>query len=104
MKEKAYKDIIQGLNEAIAYKNGTGKARVQKLSINPVGDFTPSDIKAIRKSLNLSQVNFAIVMGVSTKTVEAWEAGTNIPNGCARRLFHVLQTDPDIVTRCNIIA
>lgn len=99
-----FEDIVQGLKEAIAYEQGTGKARVQKLTINPVGEMTPAEIKEVRHSLNMSQVTFAIVMGVSTKTVEAWEAGTNRPNGSARRFMKALKNDPQLVEKCDIIS
>jgi putative transcriptional regulator len=43
-------------------------------------------------------------MGVSTKTVEAWEAGTNKPIGSARRFLSVLKSDPSLLNKCNIIS
>lgn len=99
-----YDDIVKGLEEAIAFEKGKGNARVQKRIVNPIEEFTSAQVKEIRKSLKMSQSVFAVVMGVSIKTVEAWEAGTNKPNGSARRLLHVLKTDPEILTRCNILA
>lgn len=99
-----FEDIVQGLKEAIAYEHGTGKARVQKRTFNPVGEMAPSEIKELRQSLSMSQVSFAIVMGVSTKTVEAWEAGTNMPNGPARRFMQALKNDPSIIEKCDIVS
>ena len=101
---KVYDDIVQGLKEAIAYENGTGKARVQKRSVNPVPEMTPSEVKDIRHELNMSQATFAVVMGVSTKTVEAWEAGTNKPNGPARRFMKALKKDPSLIEKCDIVS
>ena len=43
-------------------------------------------------------------MGVSVKTVEAWEAGTNKPIGSARRFLSVLKADPTLLSRINIIS
>ncbi len=98
-----FEDIVQGLQEAIAYEKGVGKARIQKRSINPVEKMTSAEIKEIRNSLNMSQVTFAVVMGVSPKTVEAWESGTNEPNGPARRFMKALKTDPKLMERCEIV-
>ena len=51
-----------------------------------------------------NQVLFAGLMGVSPKTVEAWEAGRNMPDGPARRILSMLKTDPGLPQRFNIIA
>lgn len=40
---------------------------------------------------------FAQMLGVSKKTVEAWEAGTNVPNGSAMRLLQLLEDKPQVV-------
>ena len=99
-----YESIIQGLNEAIDYENGKGKARVAKCTVNPAPEFNAEQIKEVRLSLGMTQVTFAEVMGVSLKTVEAWEAGTNKPIGSARRFLSVLKADPSTLTKCDIIS
>ena len=42
--------------------------------------FTPEQILAKRKELGLSQVKFAAALGVSVKTVSAWEHGKDVPS------------------------
>jgi len=39
----------------------------------------------------MTQSLFANYMGVSSKTVEAWEKGTNHPTGAAYRLISILE-------------
>ena len=97
-----YESIIKGLNEAVDYEAGKGKARVTKCTVNPAPEFNAEQIKEVRLSLGMTQITFAEVMGVSPKTVEAWEAGTNKPIGSARRFLSVLRTDPSILTNCDI--
>ena len=99
-----YESIIRGLNEAIDYENGKGTARVTKCTVNPAPEFDAKEIKNVRTSLGMTQVTFAEVMGVSKKTVEAWEAGTNKPIGSARRFLSVLKADPSTLTKLNIIS
>ena len=41
----------------------------------------------------MTQAVFANYMGVSSKTVEAWEKGTNHPTGSACRLLDILSSD-----------
>ena len=43
------------------------------------------------------QKAFASYMGVSDKTVEAWEAGTNHPSGAASRLLNMMEMNHNLV-------
>ncbi|MDE7365383.1 MAG: helix-turn-helix domain-containing protein [Ruminococcus sp.] len=99
-----YESIMQGLNEAIEYENGNIKAKTTTLSVAPLPDIGSSDVKSIRLSLDMTQVIFAAVMGVSVKTVEAWEAGTNTPSGTARRMLYLLQSDPLLPEKYNLFS
>ena len=98
-----YESIIKGLNEAIDYEKGQGTAKVTKCTVNPVPNYEPAQIKELRLSLGMTQSTYSEVVGVSQKTVEAWEAGTNKPIGSARRFLSVLQADPSMLAKCNII-
>ena len=69
----------------------------------PLKDYEACEIKEIRNGLGMTQAVFALFMGVSKKTVEAWEAGRNIPDGPARRLLAMVQTDPEIPARYGIV-
>lgn len=101
---KVYDGIIQGLSEAVLYNEGKLKARTKTMSIEPVPDFEATEIKNIRNELGMTQVLFAGFMGVSTKTVEAWESGRNMPDGPARRILAMLKVDPGLPQRLNIVA
>jgi len=89
-----FEDIKSGLMEAIEYEKGNLKANTRTLSVIPIEEFTPSEIKDIRKSVGMTQVLFAKYLGVSLKTVEAWEAGRNQPSGTACRLLAITKKDP----------
>ncbi len=90
-----YGSIKAGLQEAVEYANGNCKdARVHTIRIEPVPAFTPAEIKTIRKELGMTQSVFASVIGVSAKTVEAWEQGITAPNGPSRRLLGLFKADP----------
>jgi putative transcriptional regulator len=53
------------------------------------------DIRRLRtQTLGVSQAVFARLLGVSPKLVEAWEAGRNVPAGPVRRLFEIIERDP----------
>lgn len=91
---KQFEDIKKGLLEAIDYENGKISARKSALSIVPLKKYSSKDIKRIRNSTELSQTLFAKIMGVSNKTVEAWESGRNHPDGAATRLLQLIEVNP----------
>lgn len=98
--EKAYFDaLISGLEDAVAFEQGdTSRCRVV-VRESPVPEYKAQDVARIRKSLNLSQRALASVLGVSTRTVEAWEAGRNVPSGAARHLLYLFECDHSLVDR-----
>lgn len=99
-----YTSIMQGLDEAVKYQNGKIKARRIKITIKPVDMFSSEDIKRIRLSVGLSQVVFASSIGVSPKTVEAWERGRNKPEGPSRRLLGLIRDNPEVIKQFIIEA
>ena len=98
-----FEDIKTGLNQAIEYEKGKGKAKVTVVAIFPVDQFSAADIKAIRLATGLTQVLFAKFMGVSVKTVEAWESGRNHPEGTACRLLSMTKKDPAFPIKSGIV-
>lgn len=98
-----FNDIRQGLEQAIDYESGKLSAKTVKLTVAPLVRFTPEEIKSIRRRTGLTQSAFAKYMGVSVKTVEAWEAGRNHPEGAACRLLAMTQSDPAFPQKAGII-
>ena len=86
-----FKGLVQGLNEAIAIERGELEGRKTKYQIDPVKSYKKEEIKAIRNNAGMTQRVFADYMGVSPKTVEAWENGKNHPTGSACRLLSILE-------------
>jgi len=81
--------IIKSLEQALAYAQGD---KTQGRSVYYYS-FTPEEIAKIRKKYDLTQKSLGEVLDVSTRTVEAWETGVNIPSGPANKLLHLLETD-----------
>lgn len=92
-----YESIVAGLTEAIEdVQSKEKKLKRRIVTIVPVKEYDASEIKAIRNSTGLSQKLFAGYMGVSDKTVEAWEAGKNKPSGAASRLLAMMEMDSEL--------
>ncbi len=98
-----FDDIKTGLNEAIEYEKGKKKAKVTVLSIAPLEKFEPTEIKTIRNRTGLTQKLFAQYMGVSVKTVEAWESGRNHPDGTACRMLYFTKNYPEFPKISGIV-
>ena len=99
-----FDDIKTGIEQAIDYEKGNLNAKTVKLTISPVNSFSPDEIKAIRKSTGLTQDLFAKYIGVSVKTVEAWESGRSHPKGAACRLLAITQNDSSFPFKSGIIS
>lgn len=57
--------------------------------------YDPELVKETRKLLNLSQALFAKFLGVSRKTVQAWEQGVMEPRDMACRFMDEIRLDPE---------
>jgi transcriptional regulator with XRE-family HTH domain len=53
--------------------------------------FSAARIRQIRKELNFTREQFARVLWVALKTVDAWESGGRKPAGAHRRLLLLLE-------------
>lgn len=92
-----YESIMTGLTEAVEdAKSKEQKLKRRVVTIVPIKEYKASEIKAIRNSTGLSQKLFAGYMGVSDKTVEAWESGKNKPSGVASRLLTMMEMDSEL--------
>lgn len=85
-----FEDLKEGLQEAIDYEVNSGSANEVTYIIEPVKIYDNEEIRTIRNNAHMTQSVFASYMGVSKKTVEAWERGRIHPTGPACRLMELL--------------
>ena len=57
----------------------------------------PNAAAKARADVGLSQVEFAALLGVSTRTLQDWEQGRREPTGAARTLLRVASTHPKVL-------
>ncbi|MCL2049494.1 MAG: helix-turn-helix domain-containing protein [Defluviitaleaceae bacterium] len=99
-----YDSIKQGLIEAVEYEKGKlPNVKVRKVSISPINSYSQCQIREIRANLGMTQVSFAHALGVSPKTIEAWESGTNKPSGIASRMLELIERDNTLLERYAIV-
>ena len=82
-------ELLEGIKEIKRFKKGSLKLVTRSLK-------DPSPARTIRKKLNLSQSDFAGLMGVSPRTVQDWEQGRRIPQGPAKSLLRIAEQHPEI--------
>lgn len=87
--------IMDGLQEALAYSKGKAAADtfVRKRSLPSV------NVAEIRASLGMTQKVFAELLGVSRRTVEAWESGKSTPTPTAKKLMFLIGEDHSLVQK-----
>ena len=88
-----FSGIMSGLEEVLAYEKGTAKAA----TITRKNSLPDVDFRALRKSLNMTQKEFAHILGVSSRTVEAWEIGRSIPTPTAKNLLFLIYKNPSLI-------
>ena len=91
---KTYDLLANSFNELIDdYKENDGKNLSHTtitLNLTPIKQYSGPEVRKIRMKNNLTLNLLASYLGVSKKTVEAWEAGKNHPAGPASRLLEML--------------
>jgi putative transcriptional regulator len=96
MKQAFFDDLMSSAQEALEHARGKRALRTTVLPAPPA-PMTAADIRAIREGVNASQAVFAHYLNVSTKLVQAWEAGRRSPEGAALRLLRLGEDHPELI-------
>ena len=90
MKNSDFNELIESIKQVGQIKKGDIKpGRVFKYNV--------PDVKKIRRSLHISQSEFALMIGVSPRTLQNWEQGRREPEGPAKALLRVASKNPKAV-------
>lgn len=92
MNRELFEDLNKSIKEA-------GKIRRGRVKASRSFKYNAVDIRKLRKSVNVSQSQFARMIGVSTDTVQNWEQGRRTPRGPAMALLRVFQENPKAVVK-----
>jgi putative transcriptional regulator len=104
MKTKAIKfnadDLVGSVESFADHLKGSRKLtlRTKTMPLPPrVRRFTPAQVRAIRKRLNVSQPVFAALLNVPPVTAISWERGRRQPTGAALRLLDIARRHPEVL-------
>jgi len=92
MRDNDFQNIVRSVKQAGSIKRGTTKAA-------RTFNFNPADVRAIRKKLDKSQSEFALMIGVSVSTLQNWEQGRRTPEGPAQALLKIAAANPHAVAQ-----
>ena len=88
MDEELFADLYASVKQVDQIRKGKRKpSRVRRVE--------DTDVKSIREKTGLSQSQFALLIGVSLKTLQNWEQGRRHPAGPARALLKIVCNDPE---------
>ena len=90
MKDELFQQLAASLKEGGAILNGKKKASRSTILQWP-------NARAVREKLGLSQTQFAMLIGISPRTLQNWEQGHRHPEGTARALLRVAERHPAAV-------
>jgi putative transcriptional regulator len=90
MRKQDFENLVESVRQA-------GRIRRGEMAPSRVTEFSPVDVKAVRRRLKKSQSEFARMIGVSVATLQNWEQGRRHPVGPARALLRVAAASPEVV-------
>jgi putative transcriptional regulator len=92
MNDNMFNELLASVEEVDAIIIGKKKpSRVER--------FDEPEVKAIREKTGLTQDRFALLIGVSKRTLVNWEQGRRHPTGPARALLQIVDADPEYVLK-----
>ena len=92
MKKEMFDELLSSVQEMGAIIRGEKPAA-------RVTEIAEPEVRAVREKTGLDQAGFAILLGVSPRTVANWEQGRRHPTGPAKVLLRVVDTDPQHAVR-----
>ena len=92
MKKQMFEELLGSVREAGAILRGRQKPSRRTVIRTP-------GVRIIRERTNLSQSEFAQLIGVSVKTLQNWEQERRRPTGPAAALLSIIAHDPAIAIK-----
>ncbi len=96
MKREVFAELLESAKEALEHSKGKLELRTTVLP-PPPRPMRSMDVRKLRDQLHASQAVFAHCLNVSTKLVQAWEAGRRSPEGAALVLLRLAEHSPALL-------
>ena len=90
MKDETFAKLTASIKEA-------GEMKAGHQAPSRVYEIKPPEIRMVRERLDVSQDEFAVMIGVSTRTLQNWEQGRRQLEGPAKALLTIASRNPAAV-------
>lgn len=93
MDDKLFEELDANLKEAVKVAKGTKAPNSVYVVLRP------TEIKAIRASVGMSQSVFASTYRLSLDTLKGWEQGKRKPDSAAANFLRMIKAAPEFVQK-----
>jgi putative transcriptional regulator len=90
MKKEHFEKLVASVKEA-------GEIKAGRKPPSRMYEIKAPEIKTVREKLNVSQSEFALLIGVTVRTLQNWEQGRRKPEGPAKALLRIASKNPGVV-------
>lgn len=90
MKRELFSELVESVREGGAILKG-------KMKPSRSFEVKTPEVREIREAYDLSQGEFAALLGISVDTLQNWEQGRRTPAGPAKILLQVVAKHPEAV-------
>lgn len=90
MNDEMFNELLESINQAGDIRKGVKKPARSTTIVEP-------DVSAIRKKYDMTQQEFASLLGISIATLRNWEQGRRKPQGPARVLLKIADKKPKAI-------
>ena len=88
MDKQHFDQLVKGVREMKRHMAGKSVRGARTTSVDD------PDVRAIRKAADISQSQFAKLIGVNLRTLQNWEQHRTRPTGPARALLKIVASNP----------
>ncbi len=89
MDDESFKELLESIREGMAINRGEQEP-------SRSFHFSSCDVHSIRNKFGFSQREFAMLLGISVRTLQNWENGHRKPTGTAKVLLEIIDKYPDV--------
>ena len=93
MNEKQFAELKDAVGMMARHVRGEHVAGMR------VSEIPDTDVKVIREGANISQSEFARLVGVNVRTLQNWEQRRSRPTGPARALLKIVAANPKLAIK-----